>query len=384
MSIMCPSSLVSCTVSQTLRNALLQAMPSFLAKRGISKTISSVLFVFVANTAFAQNEVANEAARLLKAGQIDAASAKVEAGLASTPKEPQLRFLRGVIQIEQRKNTEAINTFLRLVEDYPELPEPYNNLAVLYGGMGQYDKARAALELAIRTHPSYATAHENLGDVYTKLASESYNRALQLDGANNAAQFKLNVIKDLSSGKQVKPSGGTLAAAPAVAATPLASAAPVKPVPAAAPVQTAPVAAPVAAAPVAVLPAPVAKPAPVAAASNVAPADKTEVLTAVNNWSKAWSARNVDAYLGMYGKSFAVPGGEGRKAWEQERRSRIEGKKSISVRIDGPEVKIDGNTATVSFKQLYKADALDTSTRKTLVLQKASEGWKIVSEKTGR
>ena len=93
-----------------------------------------------------------------------------------------------MIQRESGKPTDAIATFTKLTEDYPELPEPYNNLAVLYAGQSQFDKARAALEMAIRTNPSYATAHENLGDVYAKLASQAYNKALQLDAANAACR----------------------------------------------------------------------------------------------------------------------------------------------------------------------------------------------------
>src|SRR2546425_9737176 len=75
--------------------------------------------------------------------------------------------------------------FTKLTQDYPELPEPYNNLAVIYASQGQYEKARAALEQSIRTHPSYATAYENLGDVYAKLASQAYDKALQLDSSNS-------------------------------------------------------------------------------------------------------------------------------------------------------------------------------------------------------
>ena len=336
-------------------------------------------------TAFAQADISNDAARLLRTGQIEAAASKVEQGLSTYPKDAQLRFLRGVIQIEQRKNTDAINTFSRLIEDYPELPEPYNNLAVLYGGMGQYDKARAALELAIRTHPSYATAHENLGDVYTKLASESYGRALQLDTGNNAAQFKLNIIKDLSSGKPTKPTAPAPVVIAAVQAAPA--------------VPQAPVAKPVVASPPAVVAAPVAIPTtpavtpttPTQPAASVVAAngDKDEVLQAVSRWSKAWSAKNVESYLAQYGKGFAVPGGDSRKSWEEDRRARIVGKSSISVGVESPEVKFDGGsgttgtTATVSFRQNYKADTLATSTRKTLTLQKQGGEWKIMSERTG-
>src|SRR5438093_2806195 len=81
------------------------------------------------------------------------------------------------------------------------MPEPYNNLAVLYAGQGDYQKARKALETAIRTHPSYAVAHENLGDIYATLASQAYDKALQLDSGNAAARKKLALIKELVPAK---------------------------------------------------------------------------------------------------------------------------------------------------------------------------------------
>jgi tetratricopeptide (TPR) repeat protein len=313
------------------------------------------------------NDDATEAGRLLRSGLTDQAAAKVESGLANKPRDPQLRFLRGVIQIEQKKNSEAIATFQRMVEDFPELPEPYNNLAVLYAGQGQYDKSRAALELAIRTHPSYATAHENLGDVYTKMASESYSKALQLDSGNNAAQMKLNVIKDLSTAKPGKPSPMPAAATvpvPAPVVAPIVASAPAAPKPAPAAVQAPP---------------PPSKP-------TTQKADESDaVYTAVVAWAKAWSSQNVDAYLASYGKSFVTPNGEDRKTWEKERRARIEGKRSITVALDSPTVEMTGDhKATVRFRQVYKADSLSTNSRKTLKLGKADNGWKIIEESTGK
>jgi tetratricopeptide (TPR) repeat protein len=119
-------------------------------------------------------------------GQLNEALSKADQYLAGKPRDPQMRFLKGVIQTESGKPADAVATFTKLTEDFPELPEPYNNLAVLYAGQSQFDKARAALEMAIRTNPSYATAHENLGDVYAKLASQAYSKALQLDAGNAA------------------------------------------------------------------------------------------------------------------------------------------------------------------------------------------------------
>src|ERR1035437_6836862 len=141
----------------------------------------------------------SEVNQLLRAGKLNEAMVKAEVYLAAKPRDPQMRFLKGVIQRNSGKQTEAISTFTKLIEDYPELPEPYNNLAVLYAGQSQYDKARAALEMAIRTNPSYATAHENLGDVYARLASQAYNKALQLDGGNVTVPPKLAVLRNLFS-----------------------------------------------------------------------------------------------------------------------------------------------------------------------------------------
>ena len=103
--------------------------------------------------------------QLLRSGKHAEALTRADQYLAGKPKDPQMRFLRGVVLTEAGRTNEAISAFQKLTEDYPELPEPYNNLAVLYAGQAQCDKARAALEMAIRTKPSYATAHENLGDV---------------------------------------------------------------------------------------------------------------------------------------------------------------------------------------------------------------------------
>jgi tetratricopeptide (TPR) repeat protein len=95
------------------------------------------------------------------------------------------------------RSADAITTFTQLTVDYPELPEPYNNLAVLYAGQSQLDKAREVLEMAIRANPGFAIAHENLGDVYARLAGQSYGRAQQLDAANTTAAPKLSLIRQL-------------------------------------------------------------------------------------------------------------------------------------------------------------------------------------------
>src|SRR5258706_14531947 len=146
-----------------------------------------------------------DAQKLLKAGQPQQALERVNRALSANPKDPQARFLKGLIFTEQGKQQEAIDIFTKLTKDYPNLPEPYNNLAVIYASQGQYEKARAALEQSIRTHPSYATAYENLGDVYAKLASQAYGKALQLDASNTGAQNKLSLVRELVREPIAKP-----------------------------------------------------------------------------------------------------------------------------------------------------------------------------------
>ena len=296
----------------------------------------------------------DEVNQLLKAGKQSQALTKVEQSLSAKPRDPQLRFLKGVIQTELGKPNDAISTFTKLTEDYPELPEPYNNLAVLYASSAQFDKARAALEMAIRTNPSYSTAHENLGDIYANLASQAYSKALQLGGSSNSLQPKLILIRELFSPNAKGQN-------PAVS-------------------KAAPVAAPATVqAPAIVAKTPAAAPAAVAANAD----GSKQVDQAVNAWASAWSSKNMSSYLGSYAKGFKPPKGQSRSAWEEERRERIVGKSRISVKVSSLKTTVNGNNATVKFRQDYAADALSTSSLKTLELTKMGERWLIVKELTG-
>jgi tetratricopeptide (TPR) repeat protein len=295
----------------------------------------------------------DDASRLFKQGNQAAALEKVEAAIAANPRDARARFLQGLILTEQNKPDEAIKVFTALTDDYPELPEPYNNLAVLYAAQGQYEKARKALEMAIRTHPSYSIAHENLGDVYAKMASEAYDKALQLDRGNAAAQTKLALIKELFSSTVVPGKASS---------------------------RTGPGEAPVTAA---------AKPnvpeKKDTASKRVAQPEKAEadaVLAAVKGWARAWSAKDAGAYLAYYAPDFKVPGGEARASWEAARRDRINKPKSIEVTVDFPKVSFDAaGRAVVSFRQGYKSDTLKSSGAKTLTLVKVNDRWQIVQEK---
>jgi tetratricopeptide (TPR) repeat protein len=305
-----------------------------------------------------------DASKLFKQGQHNQALDKVNGYLANKPKDAQARFLKGLILTEQGKTADATKIFSGLTDDYPELPEPYNNLAVLYASQGQFDKAKQLLERAISTHPSYATAHENLGDIYAKMASQAYDRALQLDHGNTATQTKLAMIQNLFADGTTRnnevASRNIDAPTRAEVAAP-ANAKPAQPVAASIVVKTESAASP---------------------ATGKKEGSK-EVMAAVKAWAAAWSSKNTDKYLSFYAADFKTPGGETRAAWEEARRERISKPKSIQISLGNMTVQsVDGDHATVKFRQSYRASHLKTSGNKTLLMARSGDKWLIQEERS--
>ena len=323
-----------------------------------------------------------DAQKLYAQGKLQPALDKVDIFLKGQPRDPQGRFLKGLLLTEQKRTADAIQVFTGLTEDYPELPEPYNNLAVLYASQGNYDKAKSALELAIHTHPSYATAHENLCDIYAQLASRAYDRALQLDKNNATAQAKLALVKELfskSGGGQQRPPpqptpaavGGSEKSEPPKVAAATPAPAPAKAEPAK------PAEAPKAALPAASV-TPKATPAPAAANG-----DEAAIAAAIEQWARAWSAKDVKGYLAAYAPDFDTPGGEKRASWEKQRTERIERPKRIEVEAKVLSVKVSGNQATATLRQSYKSDTLKSNSTKVLKMVKVGDRWLIKQERAG-
>ena len=385
----------------------------------------------------------DEVTKLLDQGNAKQAAAQADSYLKQNPGDVEMRFVRGVIATEQKQNAQAIRIFSSLVREYPSMPEPYNNLAVLYAADGQERKAAEALEQAIRTNPSYTTAHENLGDLYARMASEAYSKALQLDGSRQTIPAKLALITQLvpvaqSPAKTVVAQASASPAAPAkppvapkveakaeikpapvpvpvpepkpaavveakpvpkVEAKPVAK----SPAPSAAPVvvAAAPAVAPAAAPAVAPAPAPVPAPAPKAAEPAAAkpeakaepkPEPKpdpkpapavAEVESAVNAWVTAWEKQDMPGYLNAYSEKFEPGNGVSLAQWKEGRRIRIVGKSGITITLHNLQVSVNGDKATARFRQNYVAGSLNTTTRKTLAMRNESGHWRIVRESTG-
>lgn len=165
---------------------------------GLMPHLHRLLLIALLGTAItAQADDLGDVQRLYYAGQAAAAMTRADEFLSAHPKDAQMRFVKGVMLTDAKRSAEAVTLFQKLSEDYPDLAEPYNNLAVLYAGAGDYTKARATLDQALRTNPTYATAHENLGDVHAALAAQSYARALKLDPGNVTVPPKLAIVREL-------------------------------------------------------------------------------------------------------------------------------------------------------------------------------------------
>jgi Flp pilus assembly protein TadD len=148
----------------------------------------------------------DDVANLMRNGRTTDALARIEQFLQTKPRDAQMRFNRGLIERDSGKLAQAQATFLALTQDYPELPEPHNNLAVVYAALNDLDQARASLEAAIRNNPNYPTAHENLGDVLSRMAAAAWARARALDASNTSVVRKINLLQPvLAAGEAPKP-----------------------------------------------------------------------------------------------------------------------------------------------------------------------------------
>ncbi|HUR40484.1 MAG TPA: tetratricopeptide repeat protein [Verrucomicrobiae bacterium] len=301
--------------------------------RGI-KLLGLAWLAVAAAPLYAASPAVDEATTLINKGQFEQALQRLDGHLKSAPQDAEARFTRGLVLVRLNRNDDAAKAFSELTRDYPQLPEPYNNLAVIYAQQGDYDKARDALESALQTHPSYPVAHENLGDIYAALAAAAYNRALSLDGGNAGVRAKISLINQLDS---LADSGATVAArgpAPATAET--------------------------------------------GPAISINQASIAEV---VQGWAAAWSNKDVEKYLGYYAPNFAPEGGAARQAWEAQRRARIVKPKEIKVAVSELKVQpLAADRVQATFQQDYASDVLSNRSGKVLELVQVQGQWKIRRE----
>jgi len=384
-------------------------MPNILKQLKLVLLFSSGLCLAV-YTITARADV-EQIQKLIATGNLNEALTQTNRELTKDQNNVTYRFLKGLVLTRQDKLDQARDIFIGITRSNPELPEPYNNLAVIYAALGDFDKARMALEEAINTHPAYATAHENIGDIYAKLASQAYNQALELDGHNNTAKAKLSLVNELFSiPASVAPQTLLASAEAAQPVTPVAVVA--SPVPQ----QTPPVPTSTETTSIVPLtPEPPATPAPVViapiqtvqveSAQSVSPPVtaparvevQTEALTrlelerrqiglikqTVLDWASVWSAQDINAYLSYYASDFTPQDGRTINQWRDLRRQRLSLPGAISVVVSDLVVEMLGDEhAQATFTQVYSSNVYNDRVKKTLLLKLEQNKWLITLEKT--
>ena len=311
-------------------------MAKFYKKPGnyIYNLLSAIVFLAFTTISFAQTDI-NEIKLLLKNGKYKIAENIINGAIEENLNNPEILFYKGIIETNLGKTNQAIDTFRGLTERFPELPEPFNNLAVLYAEKGQFRLAKEILEQAIKTNPSYLTAHINLGDIFTKMASEAYNKALEIDKSNNIAITKLSMITQLFNYN------------PNTKNTVINSINTKKEV-------------------------------------KITKLSKKElkkvILNSIENWKTAWESKDVESYFDSYSSNFIYPNNMTKSQWQKYRTNRILPKKIISISISNIKFKFKKEKIIATFTQNYKSGRLNQTSNKSLTFVAESGQWFIVEE----
>ncbi|WP_428035312.1 L,D-transpeptidase Cds6 family protein [Amphritea sp.] len=356
-----------------------------------------------------------QAKKLQSKGDLKGAFNRVNDYLVSNPKDPNGWLLYGISLINQNKLDEAADIFSKLIHLYPDSPEPYNNLAVVYARKGDNEKAVDTLLKAFETHPSYAQVQTNLKAVYATLATQAYNRALNLDNGNKTPRADLGVLDQVY--QPVAPQTMLAAATPVatlppqtVAAAEVAVATPpgtsdqlvieerdqstgIVP----SPQDTAPAAESHTTDLAANDKEPAAENTDVAAettkaeVAEVKPAAgpvlneavKAEILKVITNWAASWAAKDVPAYLDFYTEEYTPGADITHKQWVWGRQVRLN--KPAFIKVDISDISLaeagDGKVRSV-FLQKYQSDTYQDEVYKTLTLTQENGHWKISTETT--
>lgn len=405
------------------------------------KRIVSILFVLTLGLCFwpsaaLRAEPALEKVRThLDEGRLDQALQDVQNHLLRHPQDPRGLFLHALIMEKQGRIADAMHSYQVLIALRPDLPEPYNNLAALLADQGEFDKASEMLQEALRTHPSYASAHQNLGKIYAAMASQAYRQVLGNDGL--PLQVRLDPLEELILEDDQPDQPVVMAANDPVPtpdeqqsvfallpAMPELNQPPKQPEPghgveeprqpdqpglneqpdeARAPGQDpgqaqgqapsqvqgpTPGQANTTPAPDRIDPAPVEQPVePLGQtedqrAEDAKPDPAARLTARVRAWAQAWASQDVTAYLSFYSDEFQPQGGLSLAQWREQRRTRISRPPFINITLSNIVVtQQDQNTARVVFAQRYRSDVINDKVQKELVFQKENGEWRIIRER---
>jgi tetratricopeptide (TPR) repeat protein len=246
------------------------------------------------------------------------------------PNNHNLLFLKAVTQTRLEEKDHAIKTYNILIERFPKLPEPYNNLAVLYAEQNKLVEAKEILEKALKTNNSYSIAHINLGDVYTRMASEAYRKAFELN-KSPVANNKLQLINELFSYSPNMQQNNLVKSE---------------------------------------------------ARSNIKSRKKSIVALAglVERWKSSWESKDLEAYFSTYSKYFKFNGEMNNKKWKETRTKKIINKEEINITLTNIKYEFKDGFWFINMSQAYNSGNYSDKEQKTLVIIKESGSYKIIEE----
>ena len=304
----------------------------------------ALVSAFLATAALGQGSWLDSIRDLDGRGRTREALSQLEGEPARLAGDTEARLLRGVLLAKLGRTAEARELYQRLILEHPDLPEAYNNLAVLHAAGGDYDTAIEILKQGLATHPSYRTTYDNLTKVYGKLAGEAYSKALG-DERIEDEPLRLALIKGVAQpAAQAEPS-------PAVSA------------------------------PTAPVPSPAAPADSLAADSGEAETERA-VWQVVQSWADAWAGQQADVYLSFYDSRFVPADGRSRSEWEDLRRQRLAAPRFIRISLAQLEVeRPTPDRAIARFIQSYESDRFRDTVTKALEMVPTGAGWRIIIER---
>jgi len=169
--------------------------PSCRFLRPVRLTLSGLILALGSASVHA-DALSELRARVLR-GDLSGALETAQKAAAADPRDAQARFAVGVVLMDLQRNAEALAQFTRLSQEFPELPDPYNNIALLHVRGNDLGSARMALETALRNDPSHRVARTNLGEVYLLLAQQTWEQLAAQAPLEAALQRRLQGVRSL-------------------------------------------------------------------------------------------------------------------------------------------------------------------------------------------
>lgn len=286
-------------------------------------------------------------------------------GLALLKKQPdndQILFLTALAFQQNQQPKQALRYYQQLSQHNPDLPEPLNNMALIHLQQGNHDQAVDALIASLKTHPAYATAWQNLSNLYQGLASEAYRKALSEENKTSQVldKIQLTALKNLHYLSEIPATNNQAITKPVQLAR--------------AKIQQAPE--------MQVTNDDSKSPA-IGKKPQISPREQEEqLIQAIKNWASAWSNKDFKNYVKAYTDNYKG-GKSNHRAWKEYRRSRVLRAGEIEVNIGNIHIKSrNDQRAIIDFEQAFKSPTYRDKVIKRIILTKQGNLWKINQERT--